>query len=65
MFRFFFDDFESFKYEAGLNTELDRALWGLGWFRTHYLFTYKLLGIFGALAAVAAAVYQCLVLVIT
>ena len=56
--RFFFDDFDSFRDEAGLYYEQDRALWLLGVARTDRNFGFKLVGIVAAYTLVALAAYQ-------
>ena len=56
--QFFFGDFATFKEEAGLYYDHDRASWLLGFPHTHFYFGPKLLGIIACYVLLAVAVYQ-------
>jgi hypothetical protein len=56
--RFFFDDFDTFKREAGLDTDIDRSIWLLGGVPANPWLYLKVIGFLEAYAAVALAAYQ-------
>ncbi len=59
--RFIFEDFETFKAEAGLRTEFDRKLWLLGCLPGNPYFYFKLICLVGGYVAVLSAMYQVLI----
>jgi len=60
--RYFFDDFDSFKRDLGLDQDnsLGRWSWLLGG-RMEYTFDWRAIGFVGVYAGLVAAVYQILV----
>ena len=56
--RWFFDDFDTFKSESGLEYDHNRALWLLGLPRTNWDFGFKLMGIAGGYGLLVLAMYQ-------
>ena len=55
--RFFFDDLETFKSEAGLDYDHNRLLWLLGWPRVSLQLKVKVVGFVGVFASLVMAVY--------
>lgn len=55
--RFFFDDFESFKEEAGLSRDWEQQLWLLGCVPSNPMLYVKGIGFFGILAIGFVAIY--------
>ena len=55
--RFFFDDLETFKSEAGLDYDHNRALWLLGWPRLSLQLRIKAIGFVAVFAGLVTAVY--------
>ena len=62
--RFIFEDFETFKAQAGLSRELDQKLWILGFCPSNPYRYVKITCFFGAYFAIVVAVYQILVRVV-
>jgi hypothetical protein len=58
--RFFFDDFETFKCEVGLDSDFDRSLWLLGFVPSDPMLYMKIIGFFAIYAGATIAVYQLL-----
>jgi len=55
--RFFFDDFETFKEEAGLSRDWEQQLWLLGFVPSSPMLYVKGIGFFGILAIWFVAIY--------
>ena len=59
--RYFFDDFDTFKRDTGLDNSAGRWGWLLGLGRIEYTLDWRMLGFVGAYVGLTAAVYQLLV----
>ncbi len=55
--RFFFEDIETFKSEAGLDYEHNRWLWLLGWPRLSLQLQLKVVGFVGIFGILVALLY--------
>ena len=55
--RFFFEDFETFKSEAGLDYDHNRWLWLLGWPRLTLQLQFKVVGFVGIFGILVALLY--------
>ena len=56
--RFFFEDFETFKEEAGLSRDWERELWLLGCVPSNPMLYFKLVGFVGTLAILFLGAYS-------
>jgi len=55
--RFFFEDLETFKAEAGLDYEHDRLMWLLGWPRLDLRLQFKVVGFLGSYCGLVFLAY--------
>jgi len=59
--QYFFEDFNTFKNDLGLNNSVGSFAWLIGWPLEEYTLRFRIIGFFGCYAGVVAAVYHLIV----